>query len=178
MLIIKEPSEQLFSIAQKGLLEIKSQPTPFDIHSAQKGAQYAECNFEGYIDYLNKNKSEQQLQGRVPSTTLWLFEDQKFVGIFDVRHRLNETLMQRGGHIAYYIIPSERGRGYTLKGLKLVLDWCFENLNLNEVLLFSDEQNIRSLKVLEHALRKFGGRRLDKHQAEGHIECGYWIKTK
>ena len=178
MLAIKEPSTDLFEKARKGLLEIAFHPTPFDIHSAQKAAQFAASDFEGYLEYLKKNQSEKQPEGRVPSTTFWLFDDERFVGIFDVRHSLNEVLKQRGGHIAYYIIPSERGKGYTLKGLKLVLNWCLKNLNLSEVLLFCDEENILSYKVLEHALRDFGGKKLTPHQAEGHTECGYLLKTR
>ena len=178
MLFIKEPALDLFEKAKYGLLEVKENPTPFDISAAKKGAEFALQNFEDYLTYLNKNKSETQPEGRVPSTVLWLFDDEQLVGVFDVRHTLNEFLRQRGGHIAYEIIPSKRGQNYTLKGLKLVLDWCKEHLNLDEVLLFCDERNIASHKVLEKALQTFGGKRLSPHEAEGNIECGYWLKTK
>ncbi|MBR2300292.1 MAG: GNAT family N-acetyltransferase [Alphaproteobacteria bacterium] len=178
MLFIREPSADLFKEAKQGLLEVLTNPSPFDISAAKKGAEFALQNFDGYIAYLEKNKSELQPQGRVPSTVLWLYDDEQFVGVFDVRHTLNEFLRQRGGHIAYEIIPSKRGQNYTLKGLKLVLNWCKQNLNLDEVLLFCDERNIASHKVLEKALAAFGGRRLSPHETDGNIECGYWLKTK
>ncbi len=177
MLKIEEPAEHLFDKARVGLLEIKNQPSPFDISAAKKGAEYALKNFEGYLDYVKQNKSQEQPEGRVPCTTFWLFDDEKFVGVFDVRHYLTEHLRQIGGHIAYEVVPSERGKGYVLRGLRLILDWCLNNLNLGEVLLFCNEQNERSHRVLEKALGEFGGRRLPHHEADGRIECGYWLKT-
>ena len=176
MLKIEEPTKELFSNAKSGLLEVLAYPTPFDIGGALKAAEYATHDFDGYIDYLNKNKSKDQPKGRVPSTTLWLFDDEKFIGLFDVRHSLNEVLKQQGGHIAYYIIPSCRGNGYTLRGLKLVLAWCKENLGLDEAWLFCNKENNKSYRVLEHALKDFGGQRLREHIIDGHIECGYIIK--
>ncbi len=176
-LLIKEPSTDLFNQAKDGLLEIKVNPSPFDISAAPKGAEFATQHFVGYEAYLKANASEKQPEGRVPSTVLWLFDDEIFVGVFDVRHALNAFLLQRGGHIAYEIIPSKRGKNYTLKGLKLVLNWCKQNLDLDEVLLFCDERNIASHKVLEKALEYFGGKRLEPHKAGENIECGYWLKT-
>ncbi len=177
MLLIKEPSADLFEKAKNGLLEIKENPSPFDIGSAKKGAEFAAQNFDGYADYLKANVSENQPQGHIPETVLWLFDDESFVGIFGVRHYLNDVLKQRGGHIAYEIVPSKRGHNYTLKGLRLVFNWCKQNLNLDEVLLFCDEKNIASHKVLESALECFGGKRLEPHKAGENIECGYWLKT-
>jgi len=40
MLKIKEPSKDLFLKAKKGLLEIASHTSPFDICAAKKGAEY------------------------------------------------------------------------------------------------------------------------------------------
>jgi len=178
MLKIEEPAEHLFDKARIGLLEIKDHPTPFDIFAAKKGAEYALKNFEGYLDFVRQSQSENQPKGWVPSTTFWLFDDEKFVGAFDVRHYLTEHLRQVGGHIAYEVVPSERGKGYVLRGLRLILDWCLKNLNLEEVLLYCDEENIASHRVLEKALAQFGGRRLPHHEADGVVECGYWLKTK
>ena len=66
MLLIKEPSADLFEKAKNGLLEIKENPSPFDIGSAKKGAEFAAQNFDGYTDYLQANVSENQPQGRIP----------------------------------------------------------------------------------------------------------------
>lgn len=178
MLEIKEPTPDLFEKARDALLEIISYPTPFDIGSAQRTAMYAQNNFDGYEEYLKKNSAEEQPEGRVPATTFWLFDDDQIVGIFEVRHYLTETLKKTGGHIGYYIIPSCRGRGYALQGLKLVLKWCYEKLNLKEVLLFCNARNIRSDKVLTRALAEFGGRRLADQVLDDHIERGVWLKTK
>src|SRR4051794_36753526 len=46
--------------------------------------------------------------GYVPCAYLWLVEDDKFIGSLAIRHRLNDFLVEQGGHIGYSIRPSAR----------------------------------------------------------------------
>src|SRR5690606_28702546 len=49
----------------------------------------------------------------VPHTTYWLVNNQeRVIGAINIRHRLNEKLLNIGGHIGYGIRPSERKKGY------------------------------------------------------------------
>ena len=50
----------------------------------------------------------------VPSTLLFSVNDEgtKILGAVDIRHGLNEHLLNYGGHIGYGIVPSERRKGY------------------------------------------------------------------
>ncbi len=175
---LKEISSADFELVRSGLLEIKNNPTPYDVSASKKAVVFAEQNFEGYLDFLNSLKSSEQPQGRVPSTLLWLFDEKNFVGIFDIRHFLNEHLRQTGGHIAYQIVPSYRGQGYALKGLELALKWCAQNLHLNEALLFCHAENYASDRVLQKALARFGGQRVPDKILDGHIERGVWLNTR
>ncbi len=60
----------------------------------------------------------------VPSDYYWMVDDEKnlFIGQIALRHKLNERLMQVGGHIGYGVRYSVWGKGYGTKMLALVLE--------------------------------------------------------
>ncbi len=178
MLHLERITADNFDLIRPGLTEIKNNPTPYDIRAVKRMIEYMDKNFDGYLDYLQKNESPNQPEGRVPSTTLLLFDDDKFVGVYDVRHRLNEFLSQHGGHIAYHIVPSERQKGYVKAGLKLVLNWCYAHLNLDKALLFCDSTNHGSDRAMTSVMTEMGGTRVPEHEFEGGIERGVWINTR
>ena len=177
MIKLVEPSVLCFEHIKTGLSEIKNNRTPYDIHAVERLLAYMDKDFEGYMEYLNSRKQPNQPAGRVPSTTLFLFDDDQFIGVYNIRHCLNEHLKIQGGHIAYQIIPSERRKGYVKAGLKLVLKWCRQNLNLNEVLLFCNAKNIASDRAMTSVMEEVGGHRVPDHTVDGVLERGVWIKT-
>jgi len=177
MIRLVEPSVSCFEQIKPGLMEIKRNQTPYDIHAVERLLEYMDKDFEGYMDYLERCRSPKQPEGRVPSTTLLLYDDNRFIGVYGIRHYLNEHLKVQGGHIAYQIIPSERQKGYVKAGLKLVLGWCRKNLNLTEVLLFCNAKNIASDRAMTSVMEEVGGRREPDHIVDGVLERGVWIKT-
>ena len=61
-----------------------------------------------WIDFLAKHRDPKTIpEGRVPATQLIFVreEDDKIVGMLDVRHFLNEYLEKFGGHIGYSVAP-------------------------------------------------------------------------
>lgn len=86
--------------------------------------------------------------GFVPSTILWLVDDNEYIGQVSVRHTLNEFLRKIGGHIGYVIRPSKRKLGYGKKILELALSEA-KKMGINKVLLTCDETNIGSAKIIE-----------------------------
>ena len=88
-----------------GLMEIKENPTPYDIRQSKILIEFMEKDFNGILEYLEERKKEQQPQAWVPDTTLFLFDDDTFIGFYNIRHYLNERLTKYGGHIAYQIVP-------------------------------------------------------------------------
>ena len=71
--------------------------------------------------------------------------DGKLIGCVKLHHSLNEEL-KNGGHIAYGIRPSERGRGYGIKQLKLILGFAKQE-GLTQVIVACDKDNIASAKT-------------------------------
>ncbi len=86
--------------------------------------------------------------GFVPSTDLWLIDDDEFIGRVSIRHSLTEGLRRIGGHIGYQIRPAKRRRGYGTRILALALPKARE-LGLTRVLVTCDETNIGSKKIIE-----------------------------
>lgn len=178
MLHLIYPQPDFLETFRQGLTEIRVQPTPYDLRSVQQAISFMDSDFEGYWDYLAKSESQDQPEGYVPSTTLWLMNGNKFVGLYDIRHYLTPALEKQGGHIGYQIIPSERGQGYVRDGLKLVLEWCHAHLNLDAVLLCCNQKNTASYRAMTSVMREMGGYERPVIEIDNQLECSVWIKTK
>jgi len=89
-------------------------------------------------------------QGLVPATQ-YLYvreEDDKIVGMIQIRHYLNEYLGKFGGHIGYSVVPSERRKGYASKMLKEVLPVC-KKLGIDRVLITCIDSNEASRRTIQ-----------------------------
>ncbi len=84
--------------------------------------------------------------GFVPDTTFVLVDDDKYIGVFNLRHCLNDFLREGPGHIGYCMSSKYRGKGYATKGLKLVLQEA-KRRGIEEAYLSVNKDNPASLKV-------------------------------
>ena len=103
-----------------------------------------------WIDFLAKHKNPETLpEGRVPATQLIFVreEDQKIVGMIDIRHYLSEYLEKYGGHIGYSVAPSERLKGYATQMLKATLPVC-KKLGIDKVLITCIKGNEGSKRTI------------------------------
>ena len=69
------------------------------------------------------------------------------VGAINIRHDLNDWLLQYGGHIGDGIRPSERRKGYASQMIQLGLIEC-KKLGIDKVLMICDKDNIGSAKSI------------------------------
>lgn len=74
-------------------------------------------------------------------------EDQKIVGMIQIRHLSNAYLKQYGGHIGYSVAPSERRKGYATQMLKMALPKCRE-LGIDKALITCISGNEGSKKTI------------------------------
>ena len=111
--------------------------------------------YDNYDEWLLKLEKSLDIpnipEDKVPGNTYFFIkaEDSKIIGMITIRHKLNEALLDRGGHIGYSIRPTERKKGYGTLMLKLALEKCRE-LNLSKVLITCDKINVASAKVIQN----------------------------
>ena len=83
----------------------------------------------------------------VPSSMKWIIENGEVVGTIDLRHLLNKSYFERLGHVAYYIHPQKRNRGYATKALSLAIKW-YKKMPINKILITCYSDNEASKKVI------------------------------
>lgn len=125
-------------------------------------------DYEGWLEKLEYYKSIEPNEEWVPSESYLLVreEDNKVVGMINLRIVLNESLKKFGGHIGYSIRPSERKKGYNKINLYLILKRCYE-LGLSDVLLDCSVDNPGSYKTME----SLGGVRIEKFYNDEYGWC-------
>lgn len=112
-----------------------------------------EADFESFFAALTIKVGDVTLPNgilipRVPSDIYWLVDGETFIGEASVRYRLNDFLMQIGGHVGYGIRPKFQRRGYGKLILKLTLDKLRAN-DVERALVTCYDHNTASAKVIE-----------------------------
>ncbi len=111
--------------------------------------------------------------GLVPGTLYFLIgESNNIYGALQIRHELNEYLLNYGGHIGYGVRPSERRKGYATKMLSLALEKVKE-LGIDKVLITCNKDNIASAKTIINN----GGILENEVIEDGKIKQRYWIEV-
>lgn len=108
--------------------------------------------YEQYCAYVNNcrlHAAGKKLENGFVPDTIYLLENEQgaYVGIFNLRHRLNPFLAQGPGHIGYGIRKEYRGRGYAKAGLQLLLCEARKIVAEDEIYLSVHKENAASLQV-------------------------------
>lgn len=102
-------------------------------------------------------------------------EDNKLVGMINLRWNLNEWMLTNGGHIGYGVRPTERRKGYNKISLYLCLLKAQE-LGLDKVLLTASDNNLGSVKTIE-ALGGILENKIPDYEDETILMGRYWINV-
>ncbi len=140
-----------------------------------EGETYEECMDRYYK--IQDNEYAKSID-RCPGKTYFLIRknDNKLIGMINIRHHLTPKMLVHGGHIGYGIRPTERRKGYNKINLYLGLLKALEEFNLDKVMFDCDVKNLGSDKTIQ----ALGGvlKRTDIDDYDGALTNVYWINTK
>lgn len=158
---------------KKEFLDMTEEWKKGDIKTIPWSANLDISDFNEMVETLNGFSEGIGLEeGYVECSTYWMINDSNSIlGVVHIRHRLNEYLLFRGGHIGYAIRPSERRKGYATKLLSLALEVC-KTMNIEKVLVTCTKNNIGSAKTIIR-----NGGMLDSEEIDnGELFQRYWIE--
>lgn len=107
-------------------------------------------DYEGWLKKLEEDYTRIPNEEKVPARTYFLVRqnDDRIIGMINIRLALNEKLKKYGGHIGYSIRPTERGKGYNKINLFLGLKVC-QKYGIEKVLMDADDENSASWRTME-----------------------------
>lgn len=137
-----------------------------------------EDNFEVWLKNIKEDLTREipKTEGKRVPASLYIAirkSDKKIVGIIQIRHILNDFLLNFGGHIGDAIRPSERNKGYCTKMIGLALKKA-KALGIGNVLMVCYKDNPASAKTIV----KNGGVLENELPKDGIIYQRYWITLK
>ena len=130
-------------------------------------------DYHDFDRYLSELERKTPTENRVPDSVFFLLDTDRnrLLGAVNIRHYLNDSLLQSGGHIGDGIRPSERRKGYATEMLRLALIEC-KKLGIDKVLMTCDKDNIGSAKSI---IKNGGVLENEFLNEDGEIEQRYWI---
>ena len=144
-MILRRPSQT----DKEAILEMMAE---FEREQAAHDGGFWNANNFVYEEWLEENlQAEAGLnipENWVPAIQLVSFDVAgQALGFLNLRLRLNDYLLENGGHIGYSIRPSERGKGYAKESLRQGLQVAKEK-NIKKALVTCSAENPASRAVI------------------------------
>ena len=130
-------------------------------------------DYHDFDYYLENLEIREPKDGKVPDSVFFLLDTDRniLLGAVNIRHRLNNHLLQFGGHIGDGVRPSERRKGYATEMIRLSLIEC-KKLGINRVLMVCDKTNVGSAKSI---IKNGGVLENELVDDNGKTQQRYWI---
>lgn len=122
-------------------------------------SELAREDFAAFVQELEEEAQGIGLPNGIPAQQTYFLVKEKKIVVGEVRFRPNITppYEKYSGHIAYNIRPSQRGKGYAIRQLGLVLEEAHKR-RLSFVTLTVENENPASVRVIQ----KHGGKLLQE----------------
>ena len=123
-----------------------------------------ESTYEAWLEKVRHDIDIANVENpRVPALTYFYVreEDDRIVGMINIRLALNDFLREEGGHIGYSVRPTERRKHYATNMLKAAVEVC-NRVGINEVFVSCDKENPASAGTI----RNNGGKLIKEFYSE------------
>lgn len=113
-----------------------------DIYFIRELDRYVNCNYRAWLRYIEK------LRRRHHFIQYFCVEDDKIIGMVEIRYSREHWLIARFGHIGYILSPQYRGLGYAKCMLYLALKIARQTTR-GPIVITCDDDNVRSYKTIK-----------------------------
>lgn len=129
-----------------------------------------------WLDYCVHLATAEPLSEDFPAqANYWIVDDAgRAVGLLRMHPRINAQLLERGGHLGYYIAPAHRRRGHARAALREALG-ILRRKRVGRALVTVDSDNPASQALVQSAGGVLEDERLDP--ATGRPYRRYWLAT-
>lgn len=97
---------------------------------------------KAYIDKMNKGIDENKW-------IIWAIEHKQSNKVIGTISIWNIDTEQRSGELGFGIIPDYQGQGFMKESLLSVVKYGFDVMNLKQIFAYTEESNMKSIKLLE-----------------------------
>jgi RimJ/RimL family protein N-acetyltransferase len=106
------------------------------------------------VKQLSKTETVKEFDNPTPLAVMterkqFIIEKKDGTRVGSIRHSLVQP--SRHVEIGYFIVPSERGKGYASEAVQMMVDYLFLSRDIVRVQAWTDVGNVASRKVLERA---------------------------
>jgi predicted acetyltransferase len=166
---LSAPSQTCQQSFLEALLEYHAEGLHLDLDPAALATEGAFSAWTEQVRHDGLAGAADEPRDRVPHRVLWWVDGETYLGVVRIGLRLNDELLEYGGHVGYDVRPSARGRGHATALLAAALEEA-ALFGLTEVLLTCAPENSASQRVIE----RNGGRLVDV-STRGRLR--YWCAT-
>jgi|GEM_PF-210936 len=142
-------------------------------HIHGSGGMTKSADYESWLEKVT-NAYNFASDGWVKASTYLGFIGEKVVGTIQIRHEMNDFMINFGGHIGYGVRPSERRKGYASQMLEQALKIC-RKMGIEKVLITCDKDNFGSKNTI---LKQNGVLENEITEENGNILLRYWIDLR
>jgi len=106
-------------------------------------------DFDAYLSKVEDFEIGRNLpRAYVQSTTRWLILDDEIVGVTNMRHHLNESILRCGGHIGLSIRPSQRGNNLGTRLMAMSISYLRDELSVGVIHVHCHKSNLASSRAI------------------------------
>lgn len=127
-----------------------------------------------YVLWSEKKRKDYRVDS-IPESIFWLLDNEEVIGIGILRHYINSTLENYGGHISYIVRPARQGLGWGAVLLQLLINEAGK-IGIKSALITCDSKNTSAVKLIKKAGGDFIGMaaKVRRFLVDTGIDHKYW----